>query len=116
MLLRLHACVRAGVLEELLWFIRGSTNAKVLQDKGVHIWDGNSTKAFLAKRGLTDRCARTHAQAQRMPSERSSAVCHHDKQALAAVLLAIIKRLPSCDAMPCRLCVDSPADAAVPGS
>lgn len=28
-----------GVIEELLWFIRGSTNARELSDKGVHIWD-----------------------------------------------------------------------------
>lgn len=28
-----------GVVEELLWFLKGSTNAKDLQDKGVHIWD-----------------------------------------------------------------------------
>ncbi len=42
-----------GVLEELLWFIRGDTNAKHLQDKGVHIWDGNSTREFLDSRGLT---------------------------------------------------------------
>ncbi len=33
--------------EELLWFIRGSTSAKELQDKGVHIWDGNSSRAYL---------------------------------------------------------------------
>jgi thymidylate synthase len=32
------------VLEELLWFIRGSTNAKELQERGVHIWDGNSSR------------------------------------------------------------------------
>eukprot|EP00775_Hariotina_reticulata_P006877 gene6877-7093_t len=44
-----------GVLEELLWFIRGSTNARELQDKGVHIWDGNSSRAFLDAQGLTDR-------------------------------------------------------------
>lgn len=30
---------RRGVIEELLWFIRGSTNARELSDKGVHIWD-----------------------------------------------------------------------------
>lgn len=28
-----------GVVEELLWMISGSTNAKVLSDKGVKIWD-----------------------------------------------------------------------------
>lgn len=28
-----------GVVEELLWFLRGETNAKSLQEKGVRIWD-----------------------------------------------------------------------------
>ena len=28
-----------GIIEELLWFISGSTNKKVLQEKNVHIWD-----------------------------------------------------------------------------
>ena len=28
-----------GVVEELLWFLRGETNIKSLQDKGVKIWD-----------------------------------------------------------------------------
>lgn len=28
-----------GVVEELLWFLRGETNAKPLQEKGVKIWD-----------------------------------------------------------------------------
>ena len=27
-----------GVFEELAWFIRGETNAKILEDKGVNIW------------------------------------------------------------------------------
>ncbi|XP_068206566.1 thymidylate synthase-like [Palaemon carinicauda] len=44
-----------GVAEELLWFVRGSTNAKELQEKGVHIWDGNSSKEFLEKSGFPDR-------------------------------------------------------------
>lgn len=28
-----------GVVEELLWFLRGATNTTELQDAGVHIWD-----------------------------------------------------------------------------
>lgn len=44
-----------GIAEELLWFIKGSTDAKVLQEKNVHIWDGNSTREFLDKSGFTDR-------------------------------------------------------------
>lgn len=44
-----------AVLEELLWFIKGSTDAKELQAKNVHIWDGNSTREFLDKNGFHDR-------------------------------------------------------------
>ncbi|XP_043526221.1 thymidylate synthase [Frieseomelitta varia] len=44
-----------GVLEELLWFIRGSTNAKELTEKNVHIWDANSSRNFLDSSGFTDR-------------------------------------------------------------
>ena len=39
-------------LKELLWFIRGETEAKLLQEQGVHIWDGNSSREFLDSRGL----------------------------------------------------------------
>lgn len=39
-------------LKELLWFIRGETDNKLLQAQGVHIWDGNSTREFLDSRGL----------------------------------------------------------------
>lgn len=41
-----------GIVEELLWFISGSTDVKKLQDKNIHIWDGNSTREFLDNRGL----------------------------------------------------------------
>ena len=40
-------------LKELLWFIRGETDNKILQDQGVHIWDDNSSKEFLKSRGLS---------------------------------------------------------------
>lgn len=40
-------------LKELLWFIKGQTDNKILQQQGVHIWDGNSTKEFLNNRGLS---------------------------------------------------------------
>ena len=36
-----------AIVEELLWFISGSTDARELQAKDVHIWDGNSSKSFL---------------------------------------------------------------------
>ena len=39
-------------LKELLWFIRGETDNKLLKSQGVHIWDGNSTREFLDSRGL----------------------------------------------------------------
>ena len=44
-----------GVAEELLWFIRGSTNAKELSAKGVRIWDPNGSRQFLDNMGLTHR-------------------------------------------------------------
>lgn len=40
---------------ELMWFIRGDTDNSKLQQVGVHIWDGNSTREFLDTRGLTSR-------------------------------------------------------------
>jgi len=42
-------------LKELLWFIRGDTDNKLLQDQGVHIWDGNTTREFLDSRKLNYR-------------------------------------------------------------
>ncbi|CAG9323621.1 unnamed protein product [Blepharisma stoltei] len=44
-----------GVVEELLWFIKGSTNAKELSEKGVKIWDGNGSRPFLDSLGFNDR-------------------------------------------------------------
>lgn len=42
-----------GIVEELLWFLRGDTNAQNLIDKNVHIWDLNTTREFLDSAGLT---------------------------------------------------------------
>jgi thymidylate synthase len=39
-------------LKELLWFIRGETDNKILKKQGVHIWDANTTREFLDSRGL----------------------------------------------------------------
>ncbi|MES1902451.1 MAG: hypothetical protein MHPSP_001232 [Paramarteilia canceri] len=41
-----------AILKELLFFIRGDTNNKHLQEQNVHIWDGNSTREFLDNRNL----------------------------------------------------------------
>jgi len=44
-----------GVVEELLWFLRGQTDSKILSSKGVTIWDKNGSKDFLEKSGFKDR-------------------------------------------------------------
>jgi len=41
-----------GVIEELLWFLRGSTNSKELEEKGINIWKGNSTREYLDSNGF----------------------------------------------------------------
>lgn len=41
-----------GVFWELIWFLQGNTDANWLKERDVHIWDGNTTKEFLKKRGL----------------------------------------------------------------
>jgi len=41
-------------LKELLWFIRGETDNNILQSQNVKIWNGNSTREFLDKQGLTN--------------------------------------------------------------
>lgn len=39
-------------LKELLWFVRGQTDNKILNSQGVKIWDGNSSEEYLKSRGL----------------------------------------------------------------
>ena len=43
-----------SVIKELLWFISGSTNSKLLEASNVKIWSGNTSREFLDNRGLTD--------------------------------------------------------------
>ena len=43
-----------GVFEELKWFLHGGTDSKTLEDKGVNIWKGNSSREFLDASGKTD--------------------------------------------------------------
>ena len=40
------------IVEELLWFLKGNTNANDLEKKRVNIWKGNTTREFLDNRGL----------------------------------------------------------------
>jgi thymidylate synthase len=42
-------------LKELLWFIRGETDNRLLQAQNVHIWDGNASREFLDSCGLVHR-------------------------------------------------------------
>ena len=41
-------------LKELLWFVKGQTDNKILNEQNVHIWDGNSTPEFMKSRGLSN--------------------------------------------------------------
>lgn len=41
-----------GVIEELIFFMKGNTNTKLLEEKGVNIWKGNTCKEFLDKMNL----------------------------------------------------------------
>jgi len=38
--------------KELMWFVRGETDNKILQEQNVNIWNGNASREFLDKRGL----------------------------------------------------------------
>ena len=42
-------------IKELLWFISGKTDNKLLKEKNVHIWDANGSREFLDSRNLTNR-------------------------------------------------------------
>lgn len=40
--------------EEFWMFLRGITDTKTLESKGIDIWKGNTSRGFLNRRGLTD--------------------------------------------------------------
>lgn len=44
-----------GIIEELLFFIRGETNSRLLEEKGINIWKGNTSREFLDANGFADR-------------------------------------------------------------
>jgi thymidylate synthase len=41
-----------GIFTELMWFLRGQTNSKILESKNVNIWKGNTSREFLDSVGL----------------------------------------------------------------
>lgn len=41
-----------AIFEELMLYLRGQTDNKILQKKNIHIWDGNTSRKFLDNRGL----------------------------------------------------------------
>jgi dihydrofolate reductase/thymidylate synthase len=41
-----------GIIKELLFFISGKTDTKILENQGVNIWKGNTSKTYLEKIGL----------------------------------------------------------------
>jgi thymidylate synthase len=41
-----------GVVEELKWFLKGETDSRILSEKGVKIWDLNTTRSELDSRGF----------------------------------------------------------------
>ena len=43
-----------GIIEELLWFLSGETDSKLLEAKKVNIWKGNSSREFLDNKGMFD--------------------------------------------------------------
>ncbi len=44
-----------AIIEELLFFMRGDTNSKILEEKGINIWSYNTNREFLDKHGFFSR-------------------------------------------------------------
>jgi len=43
-----------GIFEELMFYIRGETDTKILNGKGINVWNDNTSRNFLDMRGLID--------------------------------------------------------------
>ena len=41
-----------AIFEELMFYLSGKTDNKILQEKNIHVWDGNTTREFLDKHGF----------------------------------------------------------------
>ena len=44
-----------GVAEELIWFVKGDTNAIHLREKRIFIWEANGSREFLDNLGHINR-------------------------------------------------------------
>lgn len=44
-----------GILEEFLFFIHGETDTRILEQKGIRIWSGNTSRSFLDDLGMYRR-------------------------------------------------------------
>lgn len=42
-----------GILEEILFFLRGDTDTTILSEKGIKIWEGNTSENFICSTGLS---------------------------------------------------------------
>jgi thymidylate synthase len=42
-----------SIIKELIFFLSGKTNTKILEEQDVKIWSGNTSREFLDNRGLT---------------------------------------------------------------
>ena len=51
-LLTTKKCFWRGIVEELLFFINGKTNANILKTKNIKIWNENTSKEFIETRNL----------------------------------------------------------------
>nr|QRH15944.1 thymidylate synthase [Metchnikovella dogieli] len=51
-LLTTKKMAKKAIIEELLWFLRGKTDERLLSEKNVFIWKENASRTFLDSRGL----------------------------------------------------------------